>query len=196
MATGKEPDKPQQGRKEQEGLDKLKAGAKAAAETAGMMKDYVSEVISDKNKRNQIIESPMVSQAMHTAAVIAGRRNKMVRLLHKGYRVLRKRRSNSEIWQKVKDNAMVLLRMLKAYVTGTYQEIPWPTLVKIVAGIVYLVWFIDLIPDFIPIIGWFDDAVVLTWILTVIKDQLDDFEAWEAQQGGPVPMEEEDLPRE
>jgi len=40
----------------------------------------------------------------------------------------------------------------------------------------------DLIPDVIPGVGLFDDAVVIGWVITAIRDDLDAFLAWEQAQ--------------
>ena len=46
----------------------------------------------------------------------------------------------------------------------------WRKLVG-VAAVAYLIWPFDLIPDFIPIIGWLDDAGVLTAAaLFIVRD--------------------------
>ena len=46
----------------------------------------------------------------------------------------------------------------------------WRKLVG-VAAVAYLVWPFDLIPDYIPIVGWLDDAGVLTLAaLFLIRD--------------------------
>jgi uncharacterized membrane protein YkvA (DUF1232 family) len=38
---------------------------------------------------------------------------------------------------------------------------------------------LDLLPDFIPWIGLFDDAVVLAWLLASLAKDLDRFRDWE-----------------
>jgi uncharacterized membrane protein YkvA (DUF1232 family) len=46
----------------------------------------------------------------------------------------------------------------------------WRKLVG-VAAVAYLVWPFDLIPDFIPIIGWLDDAgVLMAAALFIVRD--------------------------
>ena len=63
------------------------------------------------------------------------------------------------------------------------------TLLVIVAGILYFVLPIDVIPDFIVGAGLLDDVAVLTWVLNSVKPVLDDFGEWEtaraAQQSIP-----------
>jgi uncharacterized membrane protein YkvA (DUF1232 family) len=44
-------------------------------------------------------------------------------------------------------------------------RVPGSTKVVLVPAIAYLAFPLDLIPDFIPVIGYLDDAVVLAWAL-------------------------------
>jgi uncharacterized membrane protein YkvA (DUF1232 family) len=39
----------------------------------------------------------------------------------------------------------------------------------------YVVLPIDVIPDFIPVVGWLDDAFVLGLAMTTLKDEIEKF---------------------
>ena len=47
-------------------------------------------------------------------------------------------------------------------------RVPRSTKVMLVPAIAYLASPIDLIPDFIPVVGYLDDAVVLAWAIRTI----------------------------
>ena len=81
-----------------------------------------------------------------------------------------------EVWE----NLQLLSRMIKAAVGGEYHGIPSSTLVGGIAVIIYFLSPIDLIPDFIPVIGLLDDASLLAWFIASIKSELDKFKEWEA----------------
>lgn len=51
-------------------------------------------------------------------------------------------------------------------------------LTVILAGLIYAVSPIDLIPDFLPG-GFVDDAVVIGWVLKTVHVELDAFREWE-----------------
>ena len=72
-----------------------------------------------------------------------------------------------------------VFRLLRAYTRREYTNVPWQTLLVIVAGILYFVLPIDVIPDFIVGAGLLDDVAVLTWVLNSVKPVLDDFGEWE-----------------
>lgn len=72
-------------------------------------------------------------------------------------------------------------RLLRAYAKGTYREIPWYSLVMIVASVVYFVMPIDLIPDFIVGFGLLDDAALLGWTVKTFSNDIDEFLQWEAE---------------
>lgn len=71
-----------------------------------------------------------------------------------------------------------MFALLKAYWSGEYRQIPWFTIAAIVAALLYVLSPLDLIPDFIPIIGLMDDAMVLTACLNLVKKDLAQFETW------------------
>jgi len=78
------------------------------------------------------------------------------------------------------DAVKTMFSLLKAYWSGEYREIPWLTIAAIVAALLYVFSPIDLIPDFIPIFGLVDDAFVIAACLKLVKQDLADFEAWQA----------------
>lgn len=76
-----------------------------------------------------------------------------------------------------------LIRLLKAYTRHKYTDIPWPSIVLAVVAVIYFVNPLDLIPDFIPVAGYVDDAAVIAFVIRQIKADLDKFTTWEAEQG-------------
>lgn len=65
-----------------------------------------------------------------------------------------------------------------AYARWNYREIPPDALTVVIAGLVYVVSPLDLIPDFLPG-GFADDAAVIVWVVKTVRDELDAFRAWE-----------------
>ena len=43
----------------------------------------------------------------------------------------------------------------------------------------YLISPLDVIPDFIPVVGYADDAAVIAWVLTSLAEDLKNFKSWE-----------------
>ncbi|MGF1572819.1 MAG: YkvA family protein [Sumerlaeia bacterium] len=56
-------------------------------------------------------------------------------------------------------------------------------LLKIGACLVYTIWPLDLIPDFILGIGQVDDLIILSYGLSVLNSMLSDYEAFLAKLG-------------
>jgi uncharacterized membrane protein YkvA (DUF1232 family) len=85
-----------------------------------------------------------------------------------------------EIWETL----MAFLRLLRAYVRGDYRNVPFKSLLLIIASVLYFVVPVDVIPDFVFGLGFLDDAAVLAWVFSVVREVVDDFTAWEALQPG------------
>jgi uncharacterized membrane protein YkvA (DUF1232 family) len=75
-----------------------------------------------------------------------------------------------------------LVRLVVAYARGYYRDIPPASLVTVVAGLIYVVSPLDLIPDPVPVLGWSDDAMVVGWVIKTVREELDAFRAWELGQ--------------
>jgi len=80
--------------------------------------------------------------------------------------------------RRVIEKVKVLVEMLGAYVKGEYKKIPKKTLVLLVAALIYLVNPFDLIPDFIPGIGYIDDARVIIFVFQSLFEDIQEFARW------------------
>jgi len=91
---------------------------------------------------------------------------------------LRDSRNVSGFW----NDLMVLFRLIRARLSGSYDVTPWRSIVSALAGIVYFVNPLDVIPDVIPFIGFIDDAAVIAFVIRVIMGDLERFLEWETEQ--------------
>jgi uncharacterized membrane protein YkvA (DUF1232 family) len=82
----------------------------------------------------------------------------------------------AEVW----NNLNALFRLLRAYIRRDYTRIPWGSIVLVVVAIIYFVSPFDLIPDWIPVAGFIDDAAVIAFVLKQINTDLNQFLQWEA----------------
>lgn len=56
----------------------------------------------------------------------------------------------------------------------------WAT---IAGALAYVVFPVDVIPDFIPVLGWIDDAFVLSFVIAQLKGEIERFRDWEDKYG-------------
>jgi uncharacterized membrane protein YkvA (DUF1232 family) len=74
-----------------------------------------------------------------------------------------------------------MLRLIRAYHRGEYQQISNEALVWIIAALNYLVDPFDLIPDNTPFLGLVDDAHVVELVTDKTRRTLDAFMTWETR---------------
>lgn len=79
----------------------------------------------------------------------------------------------------------VVTRLLRAYASGEYRQLPWKTLIRVIAVLIYFVSPIDILPDFLPIIGLTDDIALMLWLFSGMRDDIDKFRQWEAASNTP-----------
>lgn len=72
----------------------------------------------------------------------------------------------------------VLFSMLRDYTTRKYTVVPWYIISSIGAALLYVISPIDLIPDFIPLIGYLDDATVLAFCLKLVHKEIILYKFW------------------
>jgi len=76
----------------------------------------------------------------------------------------------------------ILISMVRDYFNGTYREVPWWTIAAVVTTLLYVLNPADLIPDFIPVIGYVDDAAVVAVCLAAIEQDLAKYREWKIKQ--------------
>lgn len=62
--------------------------------------------------------------------------------------------------------------LIKDYFQGNYRKLPWWSVASVAAGLGYFLTPTDLIPDFLPVIGYVDDAAVLALVMAGIREDL------------------------
>jgi len=82
----------------------------------------------------------------------------------------------------VKGQMSLLLSYIKDVAVGKYKDYNVLQLTLIVAGVVYVVTPIDLIPDFVPVAGWADDVAVIAYVFKTAHDELVKYSEWQAKQ--------------
>ena len=99
------------------------------------------------------------------------------RVLEKRDEIENKFENNGPLGRFIED-LKLMFAIMGDYVTGEYREIPWYTIAAIAAALLYVLSPIDLIPDFIPVIGLTDDAAVVGACLLLVEKDLHTYRNW------------------
>ena len=82
-------------------------------------------------------------------------------------------------------NVRVLYSLFKDAVNGKY-KLPPASVAMIGGGLLYFILPADLIPDFIPVIGYLDDLAVLKTIMNTLNKEIGEYRIWqETENKGP-----------
>lgn len=103
------------------------------------------------------------------------------KVINKADDIKRKVESNGPLGRFIKD-VKLMLSLVKDYWSGNYREIPWWAISAVVAALLYVLSPIDLIPDFIPVVGYLDDAAVVAVCLRMVEQELSKYESWKVAQ--------------
>jgi uncharacterized membrane protein YkvA (DUF1232 family) len=121
----------------------------------------------EKKKADRLVENPLaVLRAAERASEYA----------HKA------RGPFARIW----DDLQTALRLVRAWSRRDYRSVRRGSIVLVVAGLLYLLSPIDAIVDAIPVLGFLDDALVLGWVFSQVRFELEVFRDWENQRQLPA----------
>jgi uncharacterized membrane protein YkvA (DUF1232 family) len=82
------------------------------------------------------------------------------------------------------DDLSMMGELIGDYVKGKYRDIPVGIILAALAAIIYLVSPFDLISDFIPGVGFLDDAAVLSLTLAAgLSSELGKYRQWKEDTG-------------
>ena len=120
-----------------------------------------------------------IKEYISKAKTIINDDEKLKKLIEDVLKKLKEISSDKKTSAKLNDSLRLFIRIINAYTSKEYTYIPWKTICLIVAGLIYFIYPVDLIPDFIPVSGLIDDVALIAWIYESIQDDIEKFLEWE-----------------
>ncbi|MBC5773543.1 DUF1232 domain-containing protein [Pontibacter sp. KCTC 32443] len=108
-----------------------------------------------------------------------GKPAKLAMLLTSAYDKLIDTKSTESGFTQVKEIMQTFIRLVKAYINGSYRAVSNRSLLVGVGVLLYLVTPLDVIPDFIPVLGLLDDISLMAWFVDAFQKEISNFRAWE-----------------
>ena len=93
-------------------------------------------------------------------------------LLEKQQRAERQLSVLSASLPRLASNVRLGFGLIKDYVQGNYRKLPWWSVASVAAALGYFVTPTDMLPDFLPGIGYLDDATILTLVMAGIREDV------------------------
>jgi uncharacterized membrane protein YkvA (DUF1232 family) len=93
---------------------------------------------------------------------------------------------NSAPLKRFINDVRLLTSMIKDSFSGAYKHLPVWVIGSVVFALLYVLSPIDLIPDFIPVIGLLDDAVVLGLCLALAEKDIQKYQLWNESKEQPA----------
>ncbi|QJD29285.1 DUF1232 domain-containing protein [Methylococcus geothermalis] len=81
------------------------------------------------------------------------------------------------IWEQVE----LLMDLVRDYWSGRYRDIPRWVIGALSFALLYFINPVELIPEFVPVIGYLDDIVLLLLVLRLTREHVERYKAWRGQ---------------
>ena len=75
----------------------------------------------------------------------------------------------------------LLIRLVRSWMTGSYNNVSKKNILIIVAGLLYFISPFDLVPDFLGTFGFLDDLAIFGYILSRLQLEISEFRTWESE---------------
>ncbi len=84
------------------------------------------------------------------------------------------------------EDVKLFISIIKDYYKGNYKDIPYWSIAAIGFSLLYFLSPIDFVPDFIPMVGYVDDALILATCYKMIKKDLMKYKEWKVLTKSPL----------
>lgn len=78
----------------------------------------------------------------------------------------------------IASDVTVLFDLIKDYADGSYREVPKRTVFAAAVALLYVLNPFDLIPDFVPGVGYVDDSAILMLVIQSVRADIDEYRTW------------------
>jgi len=139
-----------------------------------MLQDWIQ-------KGYQYTSNPIFRKFTGRAGTLLSKPMKMALLLTTAYGKLVDINSPESGMQQLKHMMLTFMRMVRAYGRGDYRDISSKSMLVGVTVLLYLVTPLDIIPDFIPVLGLVDDISIMAWFVDAFSKEITKYREWEIQ---------------
>lgn len=130
--------------------------------------ENIEQVFDEKKAQEEL------KKGYKKAEKILKNREKMERFLQ---RLEKKLKSIPVLGEKL-SYIPAMISLLKSYIEKEYTDLPLGTIIAITSALLYFVSPIDLVPDSIPVIGYFDDAAVVAACWKLVESDVKEYLKW------------------
>lgn len=127
----------------------------------------------------QISKNAIFNLFINRATKLLGRPFKIITILNETADKLASEESKDNKFKQLFEVALTLVRLVRSYVSGEYRDIKNSTIISGLAVLLYVLSPVDLIPDFIPVLGFLDDLSLISWFVGKFQDEIFRFREWE-----------------
>ncbi|WP_052733057.1 YkvA family protein [Hymenobacter terrenus] len=118
------------------------------------------------------------------ATKLLGRPFKVVTILNEVADKLADKENKTNKFRQLFEVALTMVRLVRSYVSGEYRQISTGTIVSGLAVLLYVLSPVDLVPDFIPVLGFLDDLSLISWFIGKFQSEISRFREWEERGHG------------
>ena len=130
------------------------------------------------NKINELKQSGKAKEMLDAnkdkAKNLLKDKDKMERFLNR----LERKLSKIPLAGKYLKDVPMLISLVRSYINKEYTYVPIGSIIAVVSALIYLFSPIDLIPDYIPGIGYLDDAAVIGICYKLVHDDVEEYRTW------------------
>lgn len=130
----------------------------------------------------RISKNAVFNLFLERATKLLGRPFKVVTVLNEVATKLANEESKDNKFKQLLNVALTLVRLVRRYASGDYRQVSNTTIVSGLAVLLYVLSPIDVIPDFIPVLGFLDDLSLVSWFVGKFQGEIIKFQAWEKTQ--------------
>lgn len=129
----------------------------------------------------QISKNAIFSLFVNRASKLLGKPFKVITILNETADKLANENSKDNKFKQLFDVALTLVRLVRNYITGDYRQIQTSTIISGLAVLLYVLSPIDLVPDFIPVLGFLDDLSLISWFVGKFQVEITNYREWETR---------------
>ncbi|QHJ06198.1 YkvA family protein [Hymenobacter busanensis] len=131
------------------------------------------------DKGLKISKNALFNVFLNRASKLLGKPFKVVIMLNEVADKLASEKSGKNKFAQLIDIMLTVVRLVRGYISGSYRQVETGTIVSGIAVLLYTLSPIDLVPDFIPVVGFLDDLSLMSWFIGKFQDEITRFRDWE-----------------